>query len=85
VLELSQRFGIAAEEILYIGDDLVDVPVFRHVGLAICPADAVEEVKREADYISPFNGGRGVVREAIEIVLKARGLWESAARGYLYE
>src|SRR5687768_13657117 len=58
------------EEILYMGDDLPDLPVLKLAGLACCPADAVEEVKAAAKYISPVKGGWGCVRDVIEKVLK---------------
>ena len=81
--QILSRNGISPEEAVFIGDDLVDVPVFRSVGLAICPADAPDEVKKEAHYISPYAGGKGVLRDAVELVLKARGLWPKATEGYL--
>ena len=78
-----RKAWIKPEETLFIGDDLLDVPAFRYAGFSICPEDAPEEVKREVDYISKIPGGKGVVREVVEIVLKARGLWEKATEQYL--
>lgn len=63
------------EQVLYMGDDIPDVPVMKLCGLPVCPADAVEEVKALADYISPFRGGEGCVRDALEKVMKIRGDW----------
>lgn len=63
------------EEILYMGDDLPDIPVLKEVGLACCPADAVTEVKIISKYISPVNGGYGCVRDVIEKVLKLNNKW----------
>jgi 3-deoxy-D-manno-octulosonate 8-phosphate phosphatase (KDO 8-P phosphatase) len=63
------------EEVLYMGDDLPDIPAMRVVGLACCPADAVNEVKETVQYISPINGGFACVREVIEKVLKLKGQW----------
>ncbi len=81
--EILSRRGLSPEQAVFVGDDLVDIPVFRMAGLAICPSDAPDEVKKEAHYISPFPGGKGVLRDTIELVLKARGLWEQATEGYL--
>jgi len=83
IIEITNNLKIKPEETLFIGDDLLDIPVFRYVGFSICPQDAPEEVKREVDYISKIPGGKGVVREVVEIVLKARGLWEKATEQYL--
>ena len=64
------------EEVLYMGDDLPDIPILSKVGLSTCPADAVSEVKSIAKYISPVNGGWGCVRDVIEKVLKLNGHWQ---------
>jgi 3-deoxy-D-manno-octulosonate 8-phosphate phosphatase (KDO 8-P phosphatase) len=65
------------QEVLYMGDDLPDIPVLKKVGLACCPADAVPEVKLQCQYISVKKGGDGCVRDVIEKVLKLRGYWHS--------
>mgnify|MGYP003575194499 FL=1 len=67
--------GIDWQQMLYMGDDLPDVPVLKAVGLAACPADAVGEVKKVSQYISPITGGKGCVRDVIEKVLKLAGRW----------
>lgn len=67
--------GFLAENVLYMGDDIPDLPIIRLVGLATCPADAVEEVKDVCHYISPKKGGEGCVRDIIEKVMKVRGDW----------
>ena len=64
------------EEVLYMGDDLPDIPAMRVVGLPCCPADAVNEVKEAVQYISPLNGGFACVRDVIEKVLKLNDKWE---------
>jgi 3-deoxy-D-manno-octulosonate 8-phosphate phosphatase (KDO 8-P phosphatase) len=81
--EIAGRFSLQPDEILYIGDDLVDIPVLRYVGLALCPKDAPAEVKQAADHATSVPGGRGVLREAVEIVLKSQGNWKKACAGYL--
>jgi 3-deoxy-D-manno-octulosonate 8-phosphate phosphatase (KDO 8-P phosphatase) len=63
------------DEVLYMGDDLPDLPLMQKVGLPCCPADAVYEVRGVSKYISPFNGGWGCVRDVIEKVLKVNGQW----------
>ena len=70
-----QMQGLKKQEILFMGDDIPDLLAMKEAGLATCPADAVEEIKTVADYISPVNGGNGSVRDVIEKVLKLRGDW----------
>ena len=67
---------------LYVGDDVPDIEAIMECGAGCCPCDAVPEVKEAADYVSPFPGGRGCVRDVIEKVLKAKGLWVFDAKGY---
>ncbi|MEJ7778162.1 MAG: HAD-IIIA family hydrolase [Daejeonella sp.] len=67
--------GLLSEQVLYMGDDIPDLPVIRLAGLAACPADAAEEIKAVCDYISPKQGGAGCVRDLIEKVLKIRNDW----------
>ena len=76
VAELLTNKKIKWEEVLYMGDDLPDMPLMKKVGLSCCPADAVSEVKSLAKYISPINGGWGCVRDVIEKVLKVNGHWK---------
>jgi 3-deoxy-D-manno-octulosonate 8-phosphate phosphatase (KDO 8-P phosphatase) len=63
------------DELLFMGDDLPDLAVMKAAGVATCPADAVNEIKEEAKYISPLNGGLGCVRDIIEKVLKVQDRW----------
>jgi len=81
--KIIKKLKITPEEVIYIGDDLVDIPVFRYVGLSACPKDAPMEVKREATFTASCDGGKGILREIVELVLKSRGLWEKATRGYI--
>ncbi len=73
--DYCKRNNFAPEEVVYVGDDLPDIPVLQKCGLAVCPADAVEEVKAVSDYISHRPGGKGCVRDIIEQVLKVQGKW----------
>ena len=63
------------EEILFMGDDIPDYPLMKESGLPTCPADAVEEIKEVARYISHRDGGKGCVRDVIEQVMKVQGKW----------
>jgi 3-deoxy-D-manno-octulosonate 8-phosphate phosphatase (KDO 8-P phosphatase) len=71
-----------AQEIAYMGDDLTDLVVMRRVGFAIAVANARPEVKREAHYITEQTGGNGAVREVIELILDALGLWGEILEKY---
>jgi 3-deoxy-D-manno-octulosonate 8-phosphate phosphatase (KDO 8-P phosphatase) len=72
---LCERLGLRAAEVAMMGDDLPDLPAMRRVGLALAPANAVAEVKRAAHWVARRRGGEGAVREAVELVLKARRAW----------
>ncbi len=63
------------QQVLYMGDDIPDYEVMLEVGISSCPADAAEEIKAVARYISHFNGGKGCARDVIEQVLKVQGKW----------
>jgi 3-deoxy-D-manno-octulosonate 8-phosphate phosphatase (KDO 8-P phosphatase) len=83
ILEILKKNKLRPEEVVFIGDDLIDIPVFRIVGFSVCPSDAPDEVKKEADYVSPLAGGKGILREVAEAVLKTRGFWKAAVKGYI--
>ncbi|HJS55509.1 MAG TPA: HAD-IIIA family hydrolase [Chitinophagaceae bacterium] len=76
VSDLLDKNKIKWEQVLFMGDDLPDIPVMHKVGLSACPADAVNEVKSIVKYVSPVNGGWGCVRDVIEKVLKVNGHWK---------
>lgn len=71
------------EELAYVGDDIIDLPVMRRVGLAIATANARADVKRAAHYITPLAGGFGAGRDAVDFILGARGVLESTIEQYL--
>ncbi|MDE3254435.1 MAG: HAD-IIIA family hydrolase [Bacteroidota bacterium] len=73
---LLTKYDIAPSALLYMGDDMPDRAVMQLCGLKACPADAINEIKAVADYISPIKGGEGCVREVIEFVLKLNNHWE---------
>jgi 3-deoxy-D-manno-octulosonate 8-phosphate phosphatase (KDO 8-P phosphatase) len=68
--------------VAYMGDDLLDLPVLARVGLSGAPADAAPEVRQRVDWVSQLGGGRGAVREFIELVLRAQDRWERVTRDY---
>ena len=80
--EILAQSGIAPEETAYAGDDLTDVVVMRRVGLAIAPANARPEVKRAAHHVTSAAGGSGAVREIVELILEAKGLWSDILKKY---
>ncbi len=67
--------NLMPEQVLYMGDDIPDYEVMKEAGVPTCPADAAEEIRSVAKYISHFNGGKGCVRDVIEQVLKVQGKW----------
>lgn len=67
--------GISDEEVLYMGDDIPDIPVMKRAGVPVCPLDASEEVRNISVYISDRKGGEGCVRDIIEQVMKVQGKW----------
>lgn len=73
--EIVDKYNLSVENVLYMGDDIPDLPVMQKVGLASCPNDAVPEVQNASKYISNLKGGEGCVRDVIEQVLKVQGKW----------
>lgn len=67
----------------YIGDDIIDLPVLRQVGFSAAVADAVPEVKERVDYVTAACGGRGAIREVVELILKSQGRWDELMKRYL--
>jgi 3-deoxy-D-manno-octulosonate 8-phosphate phosphatase (KDO 8-P phosphatase) len=83
--EILARAGLGREQVAYIGDDLTDIVVMRRVGLAIATANARPEVKRYAHFVTEGAGGKGAVREVVELILKAQGHWADVLRKYEVE
>jgi len=75
--EILQKAGVSDSAVAFIGDDLPDIPLMRRVGLAVAVGDAVPEVKKSAHYTTRAFGGDGAVREAVELVLKSKGIWKA--------
>ncbi len=79
--ELLNDFNLKDEEVCFMGDDLVDIPILKKVGFAVGVPNAVAEVKKNVHYVTKKNGGYGAVREVIELILKTQGMWESILAG----
>ena len=73
--QIRDRMNLCNEEVLYMGDDIPDFEVMRLCGLPCCPADAASEIKEISRYVTSRSGGQGCVREVVEQVLRAQGLW----------
>ena len=80
--EVAKSKSISFDEVCYVGDDIVDVPLLRRVGFSCASADAQDDVKAVVDFITLNNGGGGAVREISELLLKEKGLWAEVATHY---
>lgn len=85
VREIMEKENITIEEIAYVGDDVIDLPVMRECGLAIAVANAREHVKAAAHYITPNPGGHGAGRDAVEFILNAKGILDKVIEEYIDE
>jgi 3-deoxy-D-manno-octulosonate 8-phosphate phosphatase (KDO 8-P phosphatase) len=81
--QLLRQANVTDEAVAYMGDDLLDLPVLARVGLSAAPADAAPEVRERVDWVSTAPGGRGAVREFIELVLRAQARWDTVTASYL--
>jgi 3-deoxy-D-manno-octulosonate 8-phosphate phosphatase (KDO 8-P phosphatase) len=83
--QIVSTHGFRDEDVAYMGDDLLDLPILGRVGLSAAPADAAEDVRTRVDWVSRYRGGRGAVREFVEVVLRARGRWDAIVHSFLSE
>jgi len=81
--QIADELLLEDEDIAYMGDDIVDLAVMARVGLAAAPADAVDEARARAHWISTRKGGRGAARQLVELILRAQTLWEPLLLEYL--
>jgi len=80
--EIQVKFKVKPEEVCFIGDDLVDMPVLKRAGFAVSVPNAVDEVRGIAHYITKKAGGRGAVREVCDLILKTQGKWQEVIARY---
>jgi len=81
--KIRTQAGLEDARICYMGDDLQDLPVLRHVGFAVGVANAEEEVKKACHLVTRREGGRGAIREALEFIIRAQGKWDQIKARYL--
>ena len=81
--EILVEAKVSSDECAYIGDDLADISVMHRVGFAVAVADAAEETKAAAHYVTKLNGGQAAVREVTDLLLQAQGHWEELMNRYL--
>ena len=81
--KIISQTGIMPEQIAFVGDDLMDLPVMKRVGVSFCVSDACQDVKNHSDIITKQKAGHGAVREICESILKAKGLWDAIIDKYL--
>jgi 3-deoxy-D-manno-octulosonate 8-phosphate phosphatase (KDO 8-P phosphatase) len=79
---MQEATGCTDEQVAFMGDDLIDIPVLRRVGFAAAPADAIAEVLPFTHFVAKSRGGWGAVREVCDLILKAQGSWDSATSRY---
>jgi YrbI family 3-deoxy-D-manno-octulosonate 8-phosphate phosphatase len=82
VQEILRERKLVPEQVCYIGDDLTDLPVMKVVGLGVAVADAAAEVRSAAHHVTKLHGGRGAVRETIELILKSQNRWQDLIQRY---
>jgi len=80
--EVTEAEGVSFDEVCVMGDDVMDIPLLRRAGLAVAVADAVQEAKDCSHYITERPGGKGAVREVVELILKAQDKWATAMARY---
>jgi 3-deoxy-D-manno-octulosonate 8-phosphate phosphatase (KDO 8-P phosphatase) len=85
VREIMEKEGVTLDEIAYVGDDVIDLPVMRACGFAVAVANARAQVRAEAHYVTPHRGGDGAARDAIEFILEAKGLLEQCIEAAIDE
>ena len=83
--ELMAKHGMRAEEVAFMGDDILDLPALQRAGLAVAPANAVAEVRAAVHLVTKAAGGAGAVRECVEQILRAQGRWRDAVRAFVRE
>jgi 3-deoxy-D-manno-octulosonate 8-phosphate phosphatase (KDO 8-P phosphatase) len=85
VREIIAHEGVSLDEIAYVGDDVIDLPVMRECGFAVAVADARPQVKAAAHFVTPNRGGHGAARDAVEFILEAKGVLDDCIEAYIDE
>ncbi len=80
--KVVQKMKLKHEEVCFIGDDLMDLPILSRVGFAVAVANAVEDVKEAVHYVTLKKGGRGAVREVVDLILKTQHKWAEITERY---
>lgn len=83
IRQVSEQFGIALDEIAYIGDDLIDLPALKLAGFKCAPSNAVNDIKSFVDYVSEYKGGTGAFRDIVELILRTQGKYQQIVDKYL--
>jgi len=79
---IIEKCKLSGKEVACIGDDIVDIPIFKRVGISIAVSDATDDAREHAVLVTRLPGGRGAVREVCDFLIKAKGLWESITKEY---
>ncbi len=80
--EICEKAGLSDEQVAFVGDDLTDLPLIRRAGLGVAVANARDEVKRQADFVTSAPGGYGAIRETVELLMSAQGTWQQVLEKY---
>lgn len=83
--QLVRNLGIKDQEVCFMGDDLPDLAIAQTAGVTVTVPHACQEIKKEADWVTQRHGGHGAVREAIELILETKGLWDAVVKEYSCE
>ena len=81
--QLLKKYNLTDEQVCYVGDDLLDLPLVTRAGFGVAVADAVDELRAAADYVTTAPGGRGAVREVADLILRSQAKWDAIMQRYL--
>ena len=80
--EICEKAGVTDDQVAFIGDDLTDLPLITRVGFGVAVANARDEVKEKADFVTAVPGGHGAIRETVELIMSAQGTWQQVLEKY---
>jgi len=84
LMHLCKRYKIKMDQVCYVGDDILDIPVLKSAGFSVAPCDACEDVRNMAAYVASRKSGEGAFRECVEIIIRAQGKWEKILESCLH-